>query len=66
MVFLLAAALVSRLPKWPGGELIEEKPCDLARAVRRVGETGQSMPSELSGQVDCRGQFAIDEYSQDR
>ena len=48
------------------GELIEEKSCDFPEAVSRVAETGQSMPGELSGKVDCRGQFAIDEYSQDR
>jgi hypothetical protein len=40
MFFLLPAALVSKLLKWPGGELIEEKPGDFAQAVRRVGETG--------------------------
>ena len=57
---------VLRLFEGLTGELFEEKPGNLPVALSGSGEGGQIIPRELSGRADCRGQFGIDEYSQDR
>ena len=57
---------VLRLFEGLTGELFEEKPGNLPVALSGIGEGGQGIPRELSGKADCRGQFGIDEYPQDR
>ena len=64
--FRTPSGAVLRLLEKAAGKFLEEKLGNLPVASSGVGEGGQSMPRELSGQADCRGQFGIDEYSQDR